>query len=233
MDMNMKSSIFKQSISLVLVLCCTNCLAAGIEYVGDDSVYLEKPDKISVYDKRQHIYRKNWGALIPTQCVVQFAGNMGLLSLGVGWDYGKRCQWETNLLFGYLPQFSSSRSKITMTLKENFMPWSYELGKGSSFEPLSCGIYFNTVFGHEFWAREPERYPKGYYKFSTKIRTNIFVGERVTKVISKNRRHYVKSLTLYYELSSNDLYIYTAIKNKYISLGDILSLSFGVKLQLL
>src|SRR5574344_234743 len=113
------------------------------------------------------------------------------------------------------------------------MPWSYELGKGSSFEPLSCGIYFNTVFGHEFWAREPERYPKGYYKFSTKIRTNIFVGERVTKVISKNRRHYVKSLTLYYELSSNDLYIYTAIKNKYISLGDILSLSFGVKLQLL
>ena len=42
----------------------------------------------SRYDKRIHRYRKHWESLIPTHTKLQFAGNMGLLSLGTGWDYG-------------------------------------------------------------------------------------------------------------------------------------------------
>jgi hypothetical protein len=54
---------------------------------------------------------------------------MGLLSLGTGWDYGKRNQWETDIFFGILPKYDSKRTKITMTLKQNYMPWSIALGK--------------------------------------------------------------------------------------------------------
>ena len=39
-------------------------------------------------------------ALIPTHTKIQFAGNMGLLSFGTGWDYGRRNQWETDVFFG-------------------------------------------------------------------------------------------------------------------------------------
>ena len=49
---------------------------------------------------------------------------MGLLSWGIGWDYGKRGQWETDLLLGFIPRFSSRHFKMTMTLKQNFIPWS-------------------------------------------------------------------------------------------------------------
>ena len=101
-------------------------------------------------------------------------------------------------------------------------------------EPLSCGLYFNTVFGSEFWDREPERYPDNYYPLlKTKVRTNIFIGQRMTKIIPANRRKFLKSITLFYEISSCDLYIRSAFMDNKVSLGDILGLSIGMKLQML
>lgn len=189
---------------------------------------------LSGYDRRVHYRRKHWGELIPTQFIIQNAGNMGLVSMGIGWEYGKHKQWETNLLFGYLPRYKSRRAKLTMTLKENFIPWSIYHRGGWLGEPLSCGIYFNTVFGSEFWDREPDRYPDKYYPLlKTKIRTNVFVGQRITKIVPKNRRKMVKSITLFYEISSCDLYIRSAITESDVKLWDILGLSLGLKFQLL
>ena len=84
--------------------------------------------KHSRYDNRIHRYRRYWGALIPTQTVLQTCGNMGLFSFGVGWDYGKHRQWETQLLFGYIPKYDSNNAKMTMTLKQNYIPWSVTMG---------------------------------------------------------------------------------------------------------
>lgn len=186
----------------------------------------------SQYDKRIDRYHTHWEGLIPTHTKLQFAGNMGLLSAGTGWDYGKKNQWETDLFFGFLPKYSSKRNKITMTLKQNYIPWSIDLGKNYSIDPLACGIYFNTVFGDEFWVKEPERYPRGYYGFSSKIRTNIYVGQRITYHIPPQYRFGAKSVTAFYEISSNDLYIVSAFTNSYLRPKDYLSLSFGLKFQL-
>ena len=93
-----------------------------------DTVWMEKErvkidsadishKRYSRYDKRIHRYRKHWESLIPTHTKLQFAGNMGLLSLGTGWDYGKRNQWETDIFLGFLPKYNSKRNKITMTLE--------------------------------------------------------------------------------------------------------------------
>lgn len=111
------------------------------------------------YDHRIQRYRERWAALIPTQFVVQNAGNMGTLSAGIGWNYGKHQQWETDLLVGFIPKHQSTRTKVTFTLKENFLPWSIDLGPKTdtndagrwTFEPLQASLYVNTVYGHEFW----------------------------------------------------------------------------------
>ena len=60
---------------------------------------------------------------MPTQRVIQTCGNMGIISLGIGWDYGKLSQWETHLLFGIVPKYDSDEVKMTITLMENFIPW--------------------------------------------------------------------------------------------------------------
>ena len=219
----MNWSTFKYALCAGLML----LLFSPGSFAQQDSIV--KPNK---YDKRIHRYRGHWEKLIHTHTKVQFAGNMGLLSFGTGWDYGKKNQWETDVFLGFIPKYDSKRTKVTMTLKQNYMPWSLNLGRGFSTEPLTCGIYFNTVFGNEFWVHEPDRYPKGYYGFSSKIRSHIFLGQRLTYDIDPQRRYTAKSITFFYELSTCDLYLISAATNSYLRPRDYLSLSFGLKLQL-
>lgn len=206
----------------------TSCLCQD-----DTNLFLDSNAKLSRYDKRVHYYRKSWGSMIPTHSLIQMYGNMGLFSLGIGWDYGKHRQWETELLVGYIPKYDSRVGKVTMTLKQNYIPWSRAIGKNWNFEPLECGIYLNTVFGHDFWTKQPTKYESGYYPFSTRVRPNIFLGERFTKDIPSNKRKRIRSFTLFYEMSTNDIYFMRFYRNGNAGFWDVFGLSFGIKVQYL
>ena len=163
-------------------------LEAKKDSVVHDTLVLDQSGHLSPYDRRVMNYRKHWDVLIPTSGVIQVCGNMGIVSMGIGWAYGKRRQWETQLLLGYIPKFDSDDEKWTLTLKQNFIPWKKPMGKGWTFEPLECSLYFNTVFGHDFWTKQPTKYESGYYPFSTRIRPNLAFGERFKYDIPHNKR---------------------------------------------
>ncbi|MFR9166355.1 MAG: hypothetical protein ACLVKO_09150 [Dysgonomonas sp.] len=185
------------------------------------------------YEKRVERYYSFWKKLIPNYMKLQYAGSMGLISVGTGWDYGRNNQWETDVMLGIVPKYSTNKTKISFTLRQNFIPWNIKLGnKGFSLDPMACGLYVNTIFGHEFWTKEPERYPKGYYNFSTRLRFNVYLGQRLTFKIPEDRRIFAKSLTFYYEVSSSDLYIVSAATNSYLKPKDYLHLSLGLKVLL-
>jgi len=185
------------------------------------------------YERRVEKYQNQWARLIPTHTKIQYAGGMGVISLGAGWDYGKNDQWETDVFLGFLPKYSTKENKITFTLKQNFIPWNKKIGtKGFSIDPLACGLYVNTIFNGDFWVSEPDKYPNGYYSFSTKMRFNIYIGQRITFRIPDERRFFAKSITAFYELSTNDLYMVSAFTNSYLKPNDYLRLSFGLKFQL-
>jgi hypothetical protein len=180
-----------------------------------------------------HATGNSRSVFVPSQLVIQNAGNMGVVSAGVGWNYGKRRYWETQLLLGYIPEHQSNKNKMTITLKENFLPWHIRIGHLCSIEPFEASIYLNTVYGHEFWRSQPSRYPDGYYDFlSTKFRFNAAIGQRVTWQMGSKGRHSGQSVSLFYEISSCDLYIRSKCLDSSVSLSDILGLSVGVKLQM-
>ncbi|MFV0417396.1 MAG: hypothetical protein ACK5KT_01525 [Dysgonomonas sp.] len=185
------------------------------------------------YERRIEKYQSQWDKLIPTHQKIQYAGGMGLLSVGIGWDYGKNNQWETDVFLGYLPKYTTKRSKITFTLKQNFIPWKKMLSSKFSIDPLACGLYVNTIFDGDFWVHEPDKYPNGYYSFSTKMRFNIYLGQRVTFHIPPQKRFFTKNVTAFYEISTNDLYMVSAFTNSSLKPTDYLRLSFGLKFQLL
>lgn len=188
-------------------------------------------DEGNQYKKRVENYRDFWEALIPTYSKIQYAGGMGLMNFGLGWSYGKNHQWETDAFLGFIPRYSSDNSKVTMTLKQNFIPWRKPLNDVLTLEPLTCGLYFNTVFSDEFWTKEPDRYPTGYYGFSTRIRTHICIGQRLRVNIPDKKRFFSRSITAFYEISSCDLYIVSAFTN-HLSPKDYLRLSFGLKFDI-
>ena len=219
-------------LSLVCALVSTQLSAASNPVDSELEANADTTRVTSKYDKRVHRYRKHWESLVPTQLVVQTCGNMGLFSVGVGWDYGKRRQWETDLMVGFIPKYDSNSAKITLTLKENFIPWSISMKKGWSFEPLECGLYVNTVFGHDFWTKQPTKYESGYYPFSTRIRPNIFLGERFSLEIPQNKRKFIKSFSVFYELSFNDIGFMRFYRNGNAEFWDVFGLSFGIKAQI-
>lgn len=73
-----------------------------------DTLIINDKGELSRYDRRVLKYREHWDLLIPTNGVIQTCGNMGVISLGIGWDYGKRRQWETFVMLGYIPRFDSA-----------------------------------------------------------------------------------------------------------------------------
>lgn len=208
-------------------------LEAKKDSVVHDTLVLDQSGHLSPYDRRVMNYRKHWDVFIPTSGVIQVCGNMGIVSMGIGWAYGKRRQWETQLLLGYIPKFDSDDEKWTLTLKQNFIPWKKPMGKGWTFEPLECSLYFNTVFGHDFWTKQPTKYESGYYPFSTRIRPNLAFGERFKYDIPHNKRKRIKSITFFYELGTNEIYALRFFRNGNAGFWDVFGLSLGVKVQYL
>lgn len=203
-----------------------------IHTLPTDTLHMGYNRKKYRYDHRIDRYHKVFNALIPTHSKLQFYGDIGLISVGFGWDYGKHAQWETDILFGIIPKYNSNATKITMTLKQTYIPWSIYLGKNFSVEPLICGLYLNTVFSDDFWTHEPDRYPDSYYGFSTRIRIHIFAGQSFTYDIPHDKRLLIKAISAFYEISSCDLYIVSACTNSYLKPKDYLRLSFGLKFQI-
>lgn len=199
------------------------------------STATEKYESYSKNERTQIKVRNFWNRMVPRYIKVQYAGTIGFLSVGTGWDYGKNRQWETDVMLGYIPKYSTRRGKVSFTLKQNFIPWNSCIGNKrlTQFQPLRCGLFFNTVYGEEFWTREPSRYPSGYYNFSTRIRTGLFIGQSISRTVNGSRNRSYKRVSLYYELVSSDIYIISYFTNRYLKLQDILSLSIGIKWQIM
>lgn len=187
----------------------------------------------SIYQHRLERYQTVWSRLMPRHYKIQYAGSMGLLSFGPGWEYGKHHQWETDIFFGFLPKYDTEDNKITFTLKENYIPWTTPVGKYFAFNPFTVSLYLNSILSGKFWVKEPEKYPGNkYYGFSTRIRINLAFGQRVVYYIPSTRRRYNKSLTFFYELGTNDFYLASAFTNRYLKLRDIIHLSLGLKMEI-
>ena len=184
------------------------------------------------YEKRLDRIQRKWLGLIPKAQKVQFAGGIGLVSVGVTWDYGRREQWETDFMIGFVPKYATHNNKFSFTLRQNYIPWTLPIGDKFDVAPATLSLAVNTIGGDEFWADEPDRYPKGYYGFSSKIRFHLGVGQRLTYHINYNKRKLSKDITFFYELSTCDLYVVSYFTNKYIKLKDIFSLSLGLKFQI-
>lgn len=165
--------------------------------------------------------------LIPSYVKIQAYGGMGTLSAGPGWKYFNN-KLETDILVGFVPRYNSKSTKITFTFKENFIPWKIDLNDFVELEPLTTGIYLNVITGKEFWNTEPERYPKDYYGFSTRTRLWIYAGQRIN-FTPANRN--LPKIGLFYEISSNELYIVSAVSDRSWKLQDFLRLSFGIKIE--
>ena len=176
---------------------------------------------------------QRWNNLIPERASLQYAGSIGMFNVGLGWHYGRGEHWETELLVGFVPRFHSGKAHTSFTLKQRYVPWHCPLSRHRwVLEPLTVGLFFNTISGDDFWANQPDRYPKKYYGFSTKVRSHIYLGQRLRFNIPTRHRRSHKAVSFYYEISSCDLYIVSKATNKEFPWSETLSLALGLRWEM-
>ena len=212
---------------LSLLLTLSGLSASFMAHAGEPTA----ADSASImrYEQRLQTRMDRWHRLIPNLLSVQFAGGTGMFSAGIGWDYGKNNCWETHLLFGFLPRQNHSQAYLTMTLNEKYLPWRIAVGKlPIEINPLVVSASIDSVLHEDFWTSEPDRYPKGYYGFSSRIRFQLGIGQRFSFNIPRQRRYLSRRLSAYYEVSTCDLYVRQKILNKHLPLKDIITIGIGI-----
>lgn len=191
-------------------------------------------DTDTVMPTRQYIKHTTkriqfWNSIIPNLTHLQYAGDIGMISMGMGWDYGKHNQWETYLIFGITPRNHTPRTYVTMAVKEMFTPWDVKVWRHLEFSPLFASFTISTLLDGEFWVKNPERYPSGYYSFSTKTRLHLGIGQKIKLKNIEHKSHFLKHLALFYEVSTCDLYLINKIRNRSIPVKDIICLAIGIQ----
>lgn len=63
------------------------------------------------HQRKLEQYKSGWNRLIPKYQNVQYAGSMGLLSLGVGWDYGEKNSGKRRSCSAWFLVFPPTRQK--------------------------------------------------------------------------------------------------------------------------
>ena len=183
------------------------------------------------YYRRLQKRQEHWDKLIPNLFTLQYAGDIGLISAGLGWDYGRSNQWETHLLVGFLPKRFQYHHYWTLTLRQTYAPWNLHftcLNQRWSVKPLFVNLSLNSILHGAFWTSEPDRYPHGYYGFSSRLRFHLGIGQRFSFHIPEQKRFLSRKVSVYYEISTCDLYVRQKAISHSIPLKDILAIGVGV-----
>ena len=101
------------------------------------------------YKKRVEKYISRWEKLIPRYTKLQFAGSMGMLSLGTGWNY-YRNHWETDVYLGIVPRNSDRHAMATLTLKQNYYPLEHPYRRQVVFRTSRLRCLYQYSFRSRF-----------------------------------------------------------------------------------
>lgn len=166
--------------------------------------------------------KKSW--YVPDYVKAQFAGNIGLFSVGVGYQLFNNVLYS-ELLYGFVPEFASRADNIHLiTIKNTFPIFRKKIGKNLTISPIA-GFTTTLDIGTNSFTTLPSKYPDGYY-VPTAFHFTVFGGALLHKDF-KNPKVF-KGADFYFEASTVETYLWYAITSKEVKFNDIFSAAFGV-----
>lgn len=161
----------------------------------------------------------------PYYAKMQYAGNLGLASVGIGKTWLKdRLSLDFN--YGYLPKNINGSRVHTLALKSAYQFRKHRI---SVFDiRYYSGISLNYALTDNTYLSYPDYFPSNYYS-SNAFHLNPFLGIRLTLPEKKDKPG---AIGIYAELGTVDYKIWYALANKEIKPDDIWNLCFGITIPL-
>ena len=165
--------------------------------------------------------------ILPDHIKVQYAGNIGYLSVGAGYT-SKKEKLTEDLYYGYVPKSKGGLATHSLTAKLTWSPFMILKGHSVHVKPFSIGVLVNYAFGKQYFSFSPDKYPFDYYKFPTSFHIGIFEGGEA--FIPLNRVKGFREIGLYYELVTIDRELISYVNNdRALDLDDVFHLGLGIR----
>ncbi len=173
--------------------------------------------------------RKTANALVPDKVITQYAGSIGYMSLGLGYDLFQE-RTELSFHYGYVPEVKGGELHIA-ALKFEYKPFKLKISDGLLFRPVNPVVFGSYTFGKAFgFGFDRDQYPKGYYFWSPALRGHLGASSEL-EVLS-DASSSIKSITLFTEANTNDLYLVSWYENRTTTpFYKIFHLGFGLKVN--
>ncbi|CAM4226663.1 hypothetical protein SAMN06265348_107230 [Pedobacter westerhofensis] len=168
-------------------------------------------------------------AITPDQAILQYAGSIGYLSAGIGYDFFKE-KSSLSFLYGYVPKNKGGELDIA-AVKFDYKPFKVKIGNQLVWHPINPVAFVSYTFGQEFgFEFDSNVYADGYYFWSPALREHLGVTSEL-KILGDGSTK-IRSISLYAEANTNDLYAINWYHDrKGIAFTDIFRLGFGLKVN--
>ena len=156
--------------------------------------------------------------IAPHHVKLQFAGTIGFISVGTGYEFAKK-KLQADFFYGYVPEKIGGINIHSVTGKLTWLPVSIQSNK-YKFDLLTTGLLVNYAFGKQY---DFSRVSFNYYGFPTAAHIAFFAGGG----ISRNKSG------LYYELGITDRDLISFASNsKGIKFHEIINIGIGARVSL-
>jgi hypothetical protein len=169
--------------------------------------------------------KRKW--YVPDFLALQYAGSIGFLSAGAGYDIFRH-KANVDVLVGYLPASIGGETLETITLKFTAAPVKVKITPKVTAYPFTIGTYFCYTPGSRYSSDLPSWYPSGYYWWSEAIRVNLFIGGNVRFASDPIKQG--SKASFYYEVGTNEIKMVSYIQNRSaLNIWSILHAGIGVR----
>lgn len=189
------------SIILIVVLSNTAVFSSNIKLNEDNRI------------------KRKW--YLPRDAKIQYAGNIGFMSLGVSY-YLAKDWYRLSLMYGMAYGHSEAKTLNTVALKNTFLIKKFHF-KDFIIAP-TAGFSINIGSTHNTYRKLPEHFPDDYY-FQNKIHFAPFFGALIYHPLPFKT---VKGMDFYFEMGTMDNYLLEAIRTDYVKYSEIWNLALGL-----
>lgn len=159
---------------------------------------------------------------VPDYAKVQFAGNIGYISGGFGYQLFKG-KIQTEFIYGYVPKKYAHTEIHTFTSKNSFSLIRKNY-LGLEFKPY-LSFTFSYETGRNSFLELPSQYPSGYY--APNAFHLCFVGGVGVKQ-KLNPKYFIKGIECYAEAVSVDSFFWYKLQSRQIKLYQVVSMALGI-----
>lgn len=153
--------------------------------------------------------------LVPDYALLQYAGSIGALSIGAGYEIGKNQKVNLEFFYSVTPKFDGDAGLDAFTVKGLFSildSLCLSQNKKIRWNPLKVGLGLSYIADSEFFSfLSASQYPNGYYWHQSGLRGLLLMQSDISIPV---RSKVINEIEWYIEANVQDIYATMYIADK-------------------